>query len=39
MWDLDDFAGDVGEALAELADAAGVELTPATAPPGQAVRA
>ena len=39
MWDLDDFADDVGEALAELADAAGVELTAMTAPSGQAVRA
>ncbi len=39
MWDLDDFAGDVSDALAELADAAGVELTAATAPSGQAVRA
>jgi diacylglycerol O-acyltransferase len=39
MWDLDDFADDVSEALAELADAAGVELTAMTAPSGQAVRA
>ena len=27
MWDLDDFADDVRQSLAELADAAGVELT------------
>jgi WS/DGAT/MGAT family acyltransferase len=27
MWDLDDFADDLEESLAELADAAGVELT------------
>jgi hypothetical protein len=39
MWDLDDFAGDVRESLAELASAAGVELTAETVPSGQAVRA
>ena len=29
MWDLDDFAGDVADSLAELAAEAGVELSPA----------
>jgi diacylglycerol O-acyltransferase len=38
MWDLDDFANDVQEALAELAAEAGVELT-VEANPVQAVRA
>jgi hypothetical protein len=38
MWDLDDFADDVQEALAELATEAGVELT-VEANPAQAVRA
>jgi diacylglycerol O-acyltransferase len=39
MWDLDDFADDVRESLAELAAEAGVELTAEAAPSGQAVRA
>jgi diacylglycerol O-acyltransferase / wax synthase len=39
LWDLDQFAEDVQESLAELAQEAGVELTAATAPSGQAVRA
>jgi WS/DGAT/MGAT family acyltransferase len=39
MWDLDAFADDVRDSLAELADAAGVELTAEPAPSGQAVRA
>jgi diacylglycerol O-acyltransferase / wax synthase len=39
MWDLDDYAEDVRESLAELAAAAGVELTAETAPSAQAVRA
>jgi diacylglycerol O-acyltransferase / wax synthase len=39
MWDLDVFADDVRESLAELADAAGVELTADTGPAVQAVRA
>ena len=39
MWDLDAFAGGVREALAELAEAAGVQLTPEEQPSGQAVRA
>jgi hypothetical protein len=39
MWDLDDFADDVRESLGELASAAGVELTVAEEPSGQAVRA
>jgi len=39
LWDLDQFAEDVQESLAELANEAGVELTSATAPSGQAVRA
>jgi len=38
MWDLDDFASDVRESLAELAAEAGVELT-AERDPVQAVRA
>jgi diacylglycerol O-acyltransferase / wax synthase len=38
MWDLDDFANDVQESLAELAAEAGVELT-VEAAPAQAVRA
>jgi WS/DGAT/MGAT family acyltransferase len=38
MWDLDDFANDVEESLAELAAEAGVELT-VEANPAQAVRA
>jgi diacylglycerol O-acyltransferase / wax synthase len=38
MWDLDDFANDVEESLAELAAEAGVELT-VGANPAQAVRA
>jgi diacylglycerol O-acyltransferase / wax synthase len=38
MWDLDDFASDVEESLAELATEAGVELT-VEANPAQAVRA
>jgi diacylglycerol O-acyltransferase / wax synthase len=38
MWDLDDFANDVQESLAELAAAAGVELT-VEPDPVQAVRA
>ncbi len=38
MWDLDDFANDVQESLAELAAEAGVELT-VEANPAQAVRA
>jgi diacylglycerol O-acyltransferase / wax synthase len=38
MWDLDDFANDVQESLAELAAEAGVELT-VDANPAQAVRA
>jgi diacylglycerol O-acyltransferase / wax synthase len=38
MWDLDDFANDVHESLAELAAEAGVELT-VEANPVQAVRA
>src|SRR5215213_7564644 len=38
MWDLDDFANDVHESLAELAAEAGVELT-VNANPAQAVRA
>jgi diacylglycerol O-acyltransferase / wax synthase len=29
MWDLDDFAGDVADSLAELAAEAGVEVSPA----------
>jgi hypothetical protein len=39
MWDLDDFADDVRESLAELAAEAGVELTADREPSGQAVRA
>jgi hypothetical protein len=39
MWDIDDFAEDVRESLAELADDAGVELTVEVEPSGQAVRA
>jgi diacylglycerol O-acyltransferase / wax synthase len=39
MWDLDAFADDVRDSLAELAHAAGVELTAESAPSGQAVRA
>jgi diacylglycerol O-acyltransferase len=39
MWDLDDFAEDVRESLAELASEAGIELTAETTAPGQAVRA
>src|SRR5215208_2666593 len=39
MWDLDQFADDVHQSLAELAAEAGVELTAETAPSGQAVRA
>jgi WS/DGAT/MGAT family acyltransferase len=39
MWDLDDFADDVRESLAELAVDAGVELTAGVEPSGQAVRA
>ena len=39
MWDLDEFADDVRESLAELAAEAGVELTAEEAPSGQAVRA
>jgi diacylglycerol O-acyltransferase / wax synthase len=38
MWDLDDFADDVQDSLAELAAEAGVELT-VEADPVQAVRA
>src|ERR671910_917862 len=38
LWDLDDFANDVHESLAELAAEAGVELT-VEANPAQAVRA
>ena len=40
MWDLDDFADDIRESLAELAAAAGVTLTAEEErPAGQAVRA
>ena len=39
MWDLDDFADDVRESLAELAAEAGVELTADQEPAPQAVRA
>ena len=39
MWDLDDFADDVRESLAELAADAGVELTAGVEPSGQPVRA
>ena len=39
MWDLDDFADDVRESLAELAAEAKVELTAEEQPSGQAVRA
>jgi diacylglycerol O-acyltransferase / wax synthase len=39
MWDLDDFADDIRESLAELAAEAGVELTAEEQPSGQAVRA
>jgi diacylglycerol O-acyltransferase / wax synthase len=39
MWDIDDFADDVRESLAELASEAGVELTAEVEPSGQAVRA
>jgi diacylglycerol O-acyltransferase / wax synthase len=39
MWDLDDFADDVQASLAELADAAGVELTAETTASAKAVRA
>jgi diacylglycerol O-acyltransferase / wax synthase len=39
MWDLDDFADDVRESLAELASEARVELTAEVEPSGQAVRA
>jgi diacylglycerol O-acyltransferase len=39
MWDIDDFAEDVHESLAELADDAGVELTVEVEPSVQAVRA
>jgi diacylglycerol O-acyltransferase / wax synthase len=39
MWDIDDFAEDVRESLAELADEAGVELTAEVEPSRQAVRA
>jgi WS/DGAT/MGAT family acyltransferase len=39
MWDINDFADDVRESLAELADDAGVELTVEVEPSGQAVRA
>jgi diacylglycerol O-acyltransferase len=39
MWDLDQFADDVHQSLAELAAEAGVELTAETAVSGQAVRA
>ena len=39
MWDMDDFADDVRESLAELADDAGVELTAEVEPSGEAVRA
>jgi diacylglycerol O-acyltransferase / wax synthase len=38
MWDLDDFADDLRESLAELAAEAGVELTAEERPSGQAVR-
>jgi WS/DGAT/MGAT family acyltransferase len=39
LWDLDQFAEDVQDSLAELAEAAGTGLTAETAPAGQAVRA
>jgi WS/DGAT/MGAT family acyltransferase len=39
MWDLDDFADDVRESLAELAAEAGVELTVEGEPSREAVRA
>ncbi|HEY7454165.1 MAG TPA: wax ester/triacylglycerol synthase family O-acyltransferase [Thermoleophilaceae bacterium] len=39
MWDLDEFADDVRESLAELAAEAGVELTAEREPTRQAVRA
>jgi diacylglycerol O-acyltransferase len=39
MWDLDDFADDVRESLAELAAEAGVELTADREPSAPAVRA
>jgi WS/DGAT/MGAT family acyltransferase len=39
MWDMDDFAEDVRDSLAELADDAGVELTAEVEPAGEAVRA
>jgi diacylglycerol O-acyltransferase / wax synthase len=39
MWDLDEFADDVRESLAELAAEAGVELTAEREPSRQAVRA
>jgi diacylglycerol O-acyltransferase len=39
MWDLDDFADDVRESLAELAADAGVELTAGVVSSGQPVRA
>jgi diacylglycerol O-acyltransferase / wax synthase len=39
MWDIDDFAEDVRESLAELADDAGVELTAEVEPSGEAVHA
>jgi diacylglycerol O-acyltransferase len=39
MWDMDDFAEDVRDSLAELADDAGVELTAEVEPSGEAVRA
>jgi WS/DGAT/MGAT family acyltransferase len=38
MWDIDDFAEDVRESLAELADDAHVELAAELEPSGQAVR-
>src|ERR671935_553031 len=39
MWDMDDFAEDVRDSLAELAVDAGVELTAEVEPSGEAVRA
>src|SRR5215204_2255486 len=39
MWDLDDFASDVRDSLAELASEASVELTVAAEPSAEAVRA
>jgi diacylglycerol O-acyltransferase / wax synthase len=39
LWDMDELAEDVGESLAELADAAGVELSAAPRPAGAPARA